>query len=566
MRRKELMGIFGCCVLLLYASVSWAAPVPDTGQTKCYDVAGNVINCPSPGQPLYGQDANYTINPMSYTKLDGSGNALPDSATAWAMVKDNVTGLIWENKTDDGTIHDKDNTYTWYDPSDPNPGTPGDGTDTKDFIDTLNNDNFGGYNDWRLPSIKELESIVNNSISYPQPAISISYFQNTQSFFYWSSTNTSTLAWGVYFNSSGHVFSYGKSGNYYVRATRGGQSQSAFVNNGNGTITDTSTGLMWQQETPDNIMTWEEALSYCENLNLPIGVYTDWRLPTIKELRTLVDSSRRSPAINTMYFPDTVSSAYWSSTTYASYTNSAWGVGFDNNDNYTPNKGAFAYYVRAVRGGQSGSLSAKFTSTPVSGQVPLTVQFTDTSTGSPVAWAWTFGDGGTSTEQNPSHTYNAEGSYTVSLTVTNASNNQNTVTRTNLITVGGSGGCQAQKVLNSSGDGNAEKKASVLREFRDRVLAGTPAGQEMIRLYYRHDPEIKKILASESGLTADCLRAMTRAWPIVYAAIATGKGVQIPDALFNDASQVLDRVGAAGSDALKSDINKVKTFLNSRKK
>ena len=57
--------------ILMFAVVAWAAPVPDTGQTKCYDVAGNVITCPSPGQALYGQDANYSINPMSFTKLDG---------------------------------------------------------------------------------------------------------------------------------------------------------------------------------------------------------------------------------------------------------------------------------------------------------------------------------------------------------------------------------------------------------------------------------------------------------------------------------------------------------------
>ena len=100
---------------------TFAAPVPDTGQTTCYDVAGNVITCPSPGQALYGQDANYSINPMSYTKLDSSGNILPDSATSWTMVKDNITGLIWEVKTKKDGVknyndpHDADNTYTWYD-------------------------------------------------------------------------------------------------------------------------------------------------------------------------------------------------------------------------------------------------------------------------------------------------------------------------------------------------------------------------------------------------------------------------------------------------------------------
>jgi len=86
----------------------------------------------------------------------------------------------------------------------------------------------------------------------------------------------------------------------------------AYVNNGNGTVTDTSTGLMWQQDTARDdqgnydTMTWEEALAYCESRTL--GGHTDWRLPTIKELRSLVDYTRYNPAINTTYFPNTVSS------------------------------------------------------------------------------------------------------------------------------------------------------------------------------------------------------------------------------------------------------------------
>ena len=71
MERKYLMGMYGLFALLLFAPPTWPAPVPDTGQTSCYDVAGNVITCPSPGQPLYGQDANYSINPMSYTEVFG---------------------------------------------------------------------------------------------------------------------------------------------------------------------------------------------------------------------------------------------------------------------------------------------------------------------------------------------------------------------------------------------------------------------------------------------------------------------------------------------------------------
>ena len=94
---------------------------PDTGQEKCYD-NDTEIPCPNPGEPFFGQDASYSINPPSFTKLDTQGNPLPLTSTEWVMVKDNVTGLIWEVKTDDGSIHDKDNRYDWYDS---NPETNG---------------------------------------------------------------------------------------------------------------------------------------------------------------------------------------------------------------------------------------------------------------------------------------------------------------------------------------------------------------------------------------------------------------------------------------------------------
>jgi hypothetical protein len=220
-----------CLAVLFFPANLFAAPVPDTGQTKCYDVAGNVIACPSPGQPLYGQDANNTINPMSYTKLDGSGNALLDSAESWVMVRDNVTGLIWEVKNDkNGTTdynnpHDADNYYTWYNPNDPYPGYRG-STDTQDFIDALNSDHFGGYSDWRLPSIKELDSIVNLDIPYPGPAINTAYFPNTVPAYYWSSTNLAAVpphcAWGVAFDYGFDGYLY-KFYGYHVRAVRGGQ-------------------------------------------------------------------------------------------------------------------------------------------------------------------------------------------------------------------------------------------------------------------------------------------------------------------------------------------------------
>src|SRR2546425_6793691 len=77
---------------------------------------------------------------------------------------------------------------------------------------------------------------------------------------------------------------------------------------------------------------------------------------------------------------------------------------------------------------------ASFSGSPTSGTAPLAVSFTDTSSGQPTSWAWTFGDGGTSTAQNPSHVYTAAGTYSVALTATNTVGS-NTLTKTNCITV-----------------------------------------------------------------------------------------------------------------------------------
>lgn len=234
MKRIDALGWVCTIVVLLMGfgvldAISGA--VPDTGATRCYDANGSAFTCPSPGQPFYGQDANYTINQPSYTKLDSNGNPLSNYATSWAMVRDNVTGIIWEVKRyKDGNAnysdpHDADNNYTWYDPSDPiDEGTESD-HDTKDFLDALNSARFGGYNDWRLPTIKELVYLVRYDIQIAGPTIDTRYFPNTVSAGYWSSTthaNFPNAAWLVYFDSGlGYVFykEYGE----YVRAVRGGQ-------------------------------------------------------------------------------------------------------------------------------------------------------------------------------------------------------------------------------------------------------------------------------------------------------------------------------------------------------
>jgi hypothetical protein len=356
-----VIGILAISVCVLAAAIP--NPVPDTGQTQSYT-------------NTFGEDSDYVINPPSYTKLNAYGNALPDSASSWSMVKDNVTGLIWENKTDNGSIHDKDDTYNWYNAQNV-------------FIANLNRARFGGFSDWRLPTIKELSSIVNSG-TY-NPAINTAYFPNTLSSSYWSSTtdvHNADSAWdsALCVGFDGGVSRFLKSSSYYVRAVRGGQSGSLgnLVINGDGTVTDTSTGLMWQQQTAGQ-MTWEEAINYCEGLSL--GGYSDWRLPNRNELQSLVDYTRYSPAIDNTAFPDTMSFLYWSSTTTQAYDPlttlaydpvSAWCVAFDGGEVVSWVKPVPISYVRAVRGGWSdeGDMTPR--------QLNVTGKVTDAGTGNPV--------------------------------------------------------------------------------------------------------------------------------------------------------------------------------------
>ena len=103
--------------------------------------------------------------------------------------------------------------------------------------------------------------------------------------------------------------------------------------------------------------------------------------------------------------------------------------------------------------------TASFTATPTSGTAPLTVDFTDTSTGSPTSWDWNFGDGSTSTSRNPSHTYSAAGTYSARLTATNAEGSSST-TRT--ITVNPSGGTSPGISARSSSTANAATATSTV--------------------------------------------------------------------------------------------------------
>ncbi len=353
-----------CMPVLLMAAFlvvpAYGGPIPDTGQSECYD-NDKVIACPQPGEPFYGQNAQYSTTPLSYTKIGSKGQKLPDSATSWAMVRDNVTGLTWEVKNskdgveDYSNLQDADNIYTWYD-SNPSSnrgdaGTSGDGTDTEDFIRDLNSERFGGFSDWRMPTSMELSVIFNRATDSPA-ANDTSFFPNTLDH-YWTSTTDPTTdhperAASVDF-STGWMNFPDKSDSQHVRAVRGEQLTQNFIDNADGTVTDASTGLMWQQDSSPKIM-WEDALSYCENLTL--AGYDDWRMPDINELLSVADYSLDSPSIDTDFFPMTFV-YYWSSTTTAYSPGEAFQVCFVLRGRLeTKSKlNLSVSYVRAVRGG-----------------------------------------------------------------------------------------------------------------------------------------------------------------------------------------------------------------------
>jgi hypothetical protein len=267
--------------------------VPDTGQSKCYDDTRE-IPCPNLGDPFFGQDGNYQGSQPSYQL---SADSL--------IVTDLNTGLMWQQADD---------------------GIPKDWASAISYCENLE---FGGYADWRLPSLQELISIVDYGRFYwsINPIFSIS---NSS---YWTSNpvaDGSNAAWHV-------VFVHGNTGldlkdsypGAYARCVRGTITQSIYVDNGDGSITDTATNLVWQQ-TPYISKNWQDALSYCQNLEL--AGQTDWRLPNIRELQSIIDSSQYNPAMNPAF--NCLASQFWSSTThsYNLYKNYAWYVNFAYGD------------------------------------------------------------------------------------------------------------------------------------------------------------------------------------------------------------------------------------------
>ena len=330
--------------------------VADTGQELFYDNIKE-ISAPDKNRPFFGQDASYDIHRPSYKRLTINRDEVSPDDTQWAMVQDSVTGLIWEVKTEEN----KDDLYTWYDPLNDYSGTPGNGTDTLDYINQLNKDRFGGFSDWRLPTVQELAGIMNiGNFSFGNPTLDTNYFPFTVNDDYWTSTTVAShisRAWNVDFSNGMIEINYNKMKALPVRAVRGGDSylMDRFILNGDDTVTDRKTGLMWQQYGISSKMNWQEAISYCESFQL--ADYNDWRFPNKEELRSIIDYDQFDPCVDSTYFPGTMPEEYWSSTTSPKNLWAAYVIDFSSGDDDFINKQEDRY-VRVVRGGFSKTVDA----------------------------------------------------------------------------------------------------------------------------------------------------------------------------------------------------------------
>ena len=246
-------GTVALVVIVSFAVVAQTKPLNDTGISFCGGAtSGNNNPCLDTEPP--GQDKNYGrdaaalsgtlpakagssggTNGFDFTKIANNGSVLPASgvlgtgSTEWACTKDNVTGLVWEVKTTSG-LRSQAHTYTWFKTGSPDgDGIVSGGTcatvgrcDTEKFVADVGATTLCGYGDWRMPSVKELEGIVDyGRTTVPVDSV---FFPNTPSVFMWSGTPSpyaSSHAWYVNFGR-GDAYFTGRSGAYPVRLVRGG--------------------------------------------------------------------------------------------------------------------------------------------------------------------------------------------------------------------------------------------------------------------------------------------------------------------------------------------------------
>lgn len=319
--------------------------VVDTAQARFYNNT-TTIAAPAPGQAFYGQDAQCAGVAPSYT-LSADG----------CTVRDERTGLTWQRTPDttgDGVITASDK-LTW--------------AQAQARPTALNAAHYGGFSDWRLPTIKELYSLMDLRGTDPSglagsdtsgltPFIDTNYFrfaygdtsageriidsQYASSTLYVSTTAGASL-FGVNF-ADGRIKGYGLAApgggekTFFVQCVRGNPAYglNLFQDHGDGTITDQASGLMWAKADSGTGLNWSNALAWVQVKNAAnyLG-HSDWRLPNVKELQSILDYSRSpdttgSAAMDPVFNCTAITNEnnqpdfpwYWSGSTHAQYNGS----------------------------------------------------------------------------------------------------------------------------------------------------------------------------------------------------------------------------------------------------
>ena len=232
----------------------------------------------------------------------------------------------------------------------------------KNYCDTFT---LGAYTDWRLPHPDEAFTILN--LQTPNPALDSKYFTKTGAEYWWTSAvqaNDATKVWvtnaggGIGNHLKTETISAGGTKKIHARCVRENQNSititTRFLDNGDGTVLDRLTDLTWEKSIKATAVTWEDAILYCEGLNL--GGNSDWRLPNIKEIRSLSDENKVQPSVNNISFTGVTITKYWSSTSLPNQTTKAWYL--DNNFGITTYDVKTATHsVWAVRGGTTSPSS-----------------------------------------------------------------------------------------------------------------------------------------------------------------------------------------------------------------
>lgn len=251
-----------------------------TTVTSKYDFTYDVIpdfRLPSEGSKIKGQN-----NPMNMS-LNKEGT----------IVTDHNTKLQWTSRT----------LLVW--------------TNLLKATEYCSNIRTAGFDDWRVPTIKELTSIADYNIF--EPTFSRKFFPGvpTMPSGYWATpqgTGHALSGWHIGFD--GHIMGQPADATKMTRCVRadnlGAFDKNIFVDRGNGTVEDKVTKLIWQQEDDGIKRDYKDSTKYCENLEL--GGKNNWRVPHLKEVISSMNYHKFRPAMDEDFFKNIKSDFYWSST------------------------------------------------------------------------------------------------------------------------------------------------------------------------------------------------------------------------------------------------------------